>query len=742
MTWQGAARKCVRRGLGVLLILASQLAAPHAAKAGTYDVVACKGGPDNSWAHWADAGMAAYDSCPNNPSNMMSGLVTRASVGSGVIGPGQGAYQVFGAPAGASLAQMSFDAAPYRWEQHWTVGVVAFDSDFNVGLLPWGCYAGQPGCGIVPGSFFGPLTIGLGGRSQVRIEARCGNTAGCTVASSGYPPYTRATMAIANVSVRVQDFSQPALSWAGGGLLGNGWLRGLQGVSFDASDNVGIRDTSLFVDGHAVGTRGKPCDYSLRIPCPQGGDGYAVDTSAVRPDGAHTLTARVVDTAGNASQASRTILVDNTPPAQPEALAVEGGEGWRSDNRFVVRWRNPAEAGGSPIEAAHYTLCEAGGGNCQQGEVELTGGGSITFRMPASGQYVTRVWLRDAAGNEDAKTSGPPVTLRFDDQAPELAFEPQDPSAPTRVSASAADRASGVARGEIELRKQGSSAWHALATTLQGEQLSAYLDDESLPDGAYELRAHVVDRAGNERSTQLRRDGQPMQVTMPVRVRTHFRAGIAKRSPQRGRRKAKRPPAVKLLARARVGFGERARVSGSLRQVGGGPVANAQVLVFQLLRQDGARFSQVATLRTSASGEFSYLALAGPSRTFRFRYAGTAAVRPATHDVELLVRASSTLRSSQRFALNGETVTFKGRLRGKPLPASGKLVELQAYARGRWRTFATTPAGSTGHWRYSYRFDGTRGRQIYRFRARIPQEGTYPYEVGVSRRVKITVVGL
>jgi hypothetical protein len=110
--------------------------------------------------------------------------------------------------------------------------------------------------------------------------------------------------------------------------------------------------------------------------------------------------------------------------------------------------------------------------------------------------------------------------------------------------------------------------------------------------------------------------------------------------------------------------------------------------------------------------------------------------------MSLLVRAKTTLRVSQTFALNGEAVAFSGRVRGRPLPNGGKLVELQARVRGSWRTFATTRADSRGAWRYDYRFDGTRGRQVYSFRARVPREGTYPYEVGRSRRVKVTVVGL
>ena len=38
--------------------------------------------------------------------------------------------------------------------------------------------------------------------------------------------------------------------------------------------------------------------------------------------------------------------------------------------------------------------------------------------------------------------------------------------------------------------------------------------------------------------------------------------------------------------------------------------------------------------------------------------------------------------------------------------------------------------------------DGTRGTQIYRMRARLPQESAFPYAVGRSRTLTIRVRGL
>ena len=712
------------------------------ARAGTYEVIACDGGPDNSWADYADAGMAAYQLCPNNPSDLISGIIARASSGGGTVGYLRGAYQIFSAPAGASLVQMTFTVSPWRWEQHWSVAIVPYDANFNVDAV-WGCYAGQPGCGIVPGAFYRvPYPIGLGGHTQVRIESRCGNPSGCTLASTGHWPYTRASMAIANVHVLVQDYTQPGIAVTGGGLTSGRWLRGVHGVSFDAGDNVGIRETRVRVDGHEVGARGKPCDYTLRVPCPQGGDSYVIDTATTRPDGRHTVTVEAVDTAGNVGQASFPVVVDNSPPAQPTALAVDGGQSWHARNDFRLTWRAPAGDGGAPVAGAVYEICPTGGGDCRR--VSQDGGDNQVagITVPRPGEYVARLWLRDEAGNEDPKTAAAPVWLRFDDEAPDVGFEQQAAADPTLVALRAADRVSGVAAGEIETRRRGSQAWHPLKAHVRDGHVVARLDDERLPNGVYELRGRASDRAGNERSTDRMVDGAKADVVLPLRAKTHLRAGVVRnRRPKPGRVRPKRT-GRRLSKHAVVRFGRRARIAGVLTDARGIPITDAQIQISQAHRSEGAPFRSVGTVRTSGSGRFSYLAPAGPSRSLWFRYPGTATVRPATRGVRLSVPASITIKASRHLALNGESVTFGGRLRGRPLPVGGKLVELQAHVRGRWRTFATTRADGIGKWRYDYRFDGTRGRQVYRFRARVPREGTYPYEVGRSRAVKVTVIGL
>jgi hypothetical protein len=71
----------------------------------------------------------------------------------------------------------------------------------------------------------------------------------------------------------------------------------------------------------------------------------------------------------------------------------------------------------------------------------------------------------------------------------------------------------------------------------------------------------------------------------------------------------------------------------------------------------------------------------------------------------------------------------------------GKLLEIQAFFRGHWRTFSTTRTDREGRWHFRYRFDGTRGRVKYRFRAVIPAETGYLFESGASPATSVVVTG-
>jgi hypothetical protein len=279
------------------------------------------------------------------------------------------------------------------------------------------------------------------------------------------------------------------------------------------------------------------------------------------------------------------------------------------------------------------------------------------------------------------------------------------------------DRVSGLAGGEIELRRRGSSSWQGLPVRVEGPRLVAHIDDSRLPAGEYELRGRAFDQAGNEASTLRRVDGSPAIITLPLRFASVLTGGIERKRVvrvvvrRRGKRRRVRRRVVSLLPSARIGLGRQARLRGRLTNVDGQPIAGAQIFV--LSESTGGPRALTGVVTTAPDGSWSYTAHAGQSRTLRFAYLGTPLILPSELATSMLVPASTGLNVNRRRARNGGSVVFSGRMRSLPLPATGKLVEMQAFFRGRWRTFSTVRTNGEGRWRFRYRFGGTIGRHSY-----------------------------
>jgi hypothetical protein len=688
--------------------------------------------------------MEAYSICPPQ-SAVGTGVVTKATSRGGLAGYGAGAYQVFTAPAGATLDSVAFNVGVIRLAPYWSVGLVAFDGDYNSdGDLPYGCYHGSAGCGVGTPAFSVRVAAPLYGHARFRLETRCFNPAGCDVSASPFSPANRALFSAANMVVRVRDATAPTVAAHHGALWSEGWHRGREEAWANAGDNVGIASVRLLADGAVTQTldfrdpswpEWAQCDFSLPKPCKDFYPaGLGLDTATLA-DGDHVVRFEAIDAAGNVAPLEHRIRVDNTAPGKVSGVTVDGGEDWRASNDFTIRWPTPSGQV-APIAKAHYELCVVGGAGCARGAVAGDGiDGLAHLVVPAPGEYALRVWLEDAAGNQDPDRASDPVALRFDDEAPSVVFVRQDPEHPTRVAAAIADRGAGVADAAIEIRADGGRQWQELGGSLRGGTFIAEIDDIALPDGLYELRARARDRAGNERT------GDPMQLRLPLRARSGVL--LSKRGRPRCRRRAngrRRCSAPEGAAARIVVKGRRARVDGLLRNALGEPIAHAPLAVTEQLRTGGG-WKPLTALESDGLGRFSLTVPAGPSRSIRFAYGGTPLVKPATGELGMLVPAASSIHVDRRAVRNGEAVVFTGRLAGGRVPDGGKLIDLQAYYRGSWRTFATPRTDSHGRWSYRYRFGATRGTVRYHFRARIRREAAYPYELGYSRRVRVTVRG-
>ena len=298
----------------------------------------------------------------------------------------------------------------------------------------------------------------------------------------------------------------------------------------------------------------------------------------------------------------------------------------------------------------------------------------------------------------------------------------------------AADVTSGISSAEVEVRRGNDSNWHSLPVERTDEGFSAVIDDEALPPGTYAIRARARDLAGNEKSAEGAPIRLPVRLTSELAVGQSKRVGANRAGAHRGRRV--------LIRKPRTRYGRTMRLTGRLTTPGGNPLADRDVEVSQQARHSTQGWQPIATVRTGTSGRFVFKALPGTSRLVRFRYPGTATIRGRTSIVDLRVRATSSMRVNRHRVVNGEAVRFTGTVRGEPLPAVGKLLQLQVFSRGKWLTFATPRADARGNWHHDYRFTATRGVTRYRFRVRIPREAGYPYEAGTSKPVAVKVTGL
>jgi hypothetical protein len=224
-------------------------------------------------------------------------------------------------------------------------------------------------------------------------------------------------------------------------------------------------------------------------------------------------------------------------------------------------------------------------------------------------------------------------------------------------------------------------------------------------------------------------------VTLPLRTPVAFHAGFERMTRRRGNRR----PTVVLRRVARVGFGQHARIAGRLAASAGHPIPGAAV---RLVSRVGTEPEElVKNLTTDADGRFRTEVSGTSSRSFRLTYGGSSLTLPSQTALGMRVPAASSVRASRRRLRNGQSVTFSGRIRGLPVPAAGKLVEVQVRFSDGWQTFRTTRSDSFGAWSSRYRFKRTRGVQHYHFRVRLPKEGGYPFETSVTRTIVIRVKG-
>ena len=183
-----------------------------------------------------------------------------------------------------------------------------------------------------------------------------------------------------------------------------------------------------------------------------------------------------------------------------------------------------------------------------------------------------------------------------------------------------------------------------------------------------------------------------MAVRLPLRIPSAMRVGVVRHRVvhrvvrRHGKRHRVRRRVTVLRRTGQVRLGGRVTISGRLTNRDGQGVAGAEVQV--LAASPIAPEQLVGVVHTGADGSYSYRGgQHEPQPAVRIR--GLAADAAGRGQVGLIVPAATSLRVSRHRVLNGQRVRFGGQVRSLPVPAAGKLVQLEVLLSGRWQTFRT-----------------------------------------------------
>jgi hypothetical protein len=736
------------RSVAGIAAIAFVLLAAAPSRANEFTINACQADrtefSTQAFEDFANRGMMWKRACdPEGPG--LRGLVTANVVRAGRVVRGSRSYFMMEAPGGTRFSRLTWSGQARRQDCRYALQLWAARPDgSSVAIKNVRANRGCPNPGRAQAAGWPSAhTYDIGGATKIIQRVLCVGGSDTPYCSSRGLNYIRTFKAQATVV----DTSPPAVAITQDNAFTRGeWVSGTHQVNYAVLDNVGVRVVRALVGGLPRGEHIRGCNFALPVPCPNEAGDIALHTDTL-PEGSQPLVAQAEDAAGNSSDSTAvTVRIDHTAPGAVP-VTVEGGESWRRENGFRMLWSNPGEVDRAPVDTAHYRLCPVAPGECVVGSgsgpeiTELSG-----LDVPHPGEWQLRLWRGDAAGNQEPANASVPVTLRFDPEPPQLGFQDPAPSDPTLVSALVSDKVSGLAGGAIELSSEGSNTWHLVPTHQEGSRLEARIDDAHLAPGRYLLRATAQDQAGNQSTSDRRLDGSVMTLQLPLRAATTVRAGIVtrrtlSRTGRHGgnRRKPPHRHTRVLVQRARVPFGHAVKIAGQVKTHDGRPLPGAQV---QILAWSAVSPEQsVALLRADGTGRYAYSTRADSTMLFRVFYAGTSTWLPAQAEVELLVRAASTIRAHPRRVRNGHAVTFAGHVRSLPVPVAGKLVELQVVLSDRWQTFRTVRTNSSGAWRMRYRFRRSCGVLRYRFRARLPAEAGYPFERASTNAVGVRVRG-
>ena len=327
-------------GVGTAVLAGLLVAAP--ARANEFTINACQADraefSTRAFEQFANRGMMWKRACnPIGPG--LRGLITSNVMRSGRVQRGSRAYFVLNAPAGTHFTQLSWSGDARRDDcryalQLWasrpngpSVAIKNVKANRGCPIRGAGQTAGWPAARVYK----------IDGATRIFQRVLCVGSSDKPYCSAHSVNYIRTFKARATVV----DTSPPGVTITQDNPFTRGaWVGGTQRVDYSALDNVGVRLARSIVGGRLREFQRRPCNFALRIPCPNGPGSITMETNRL-PDGSQALVVRGEDAAANAGTSRPvTVRVDNTAPGAV-ALAVQGGETWRNQNDFSLDLDEP-----------------------------------------------------------------------------------------------------------------------------------------------------------------------------------------------------------------------------------------------------------------------------------------------------------------------------------------------------------------------------------------------------------------
>jgi len=506
----------------------------------------------------------------------------------------------------------------------------------------------------------------------------------CGVQSCAGPFKGNADLTVDDIGLQLQETQAQTIS-SGGLYAATGWVRGTWPMSIAGDSPSGVCQLEGFLGNNLVIAGGFPQNVTVWHQCNAAGSGGAtgqVDTTKV-PDGPQQLTIRASDAAQQAASRSEPVQIDNQSPSVTIAGPADAPS--TAGVQYLIA---SGHAGPSGVSAVGCSL---------DGAPALWIASSVA-QIPVSGVGVHHLTCYSANNAKDpsgSSATSAPTSLSLSIRQPSVA------------SVSFSRIVDALRCRHVQEVVKIPARW--VVGRAHGRPVRVRLPSQSRRVGVVRCHARYVRR-------RVRVNGHPHEqriVVLPHRVQDSSRY---------------------------VRYGRAVTVRGWLGTTSGQALGGQDLQILTAPDDGSGHYAAEAHAVTGADGSWSAQLPAGPSRLVRAVYAGSTTSEPSISGAaHVLVRAAVKLAIDPSATHWGGRIEISGRLLGGHVPRGGELVVLRIGWSSGSTEIGHVYARAGGHFQASYRFLRGNGHEIYRLWAVTAREGGYPYQIGASPKIKVSV---